>query len=244
MSKQLLEMPFPAGQIDKNEELLPELAETLQFGEDNAMFPVINHPLYVGPVTIPGVVNYQYRLRKAALEQAEVQKDWKKWVFSHTRAFRVSALVEMSTKIIDDREYWRLVMDVLTDSENLHQEKQNVRTLLNADRLHREAIMLPSDREYLESLNQEFTIYRGFSHEDSRAGWSWTLDREKAEWFANRYSLIDGSRPEITTARVKKTDVIAYNNERNEKTIICDHRHVDIVETENLPCEQMDDEEC
>ena len=44
-------------------------------------------------------------------------------------------------------------------------------------------MMDKEDRETFDSLPEEFMVYRGGEHEHM----SWTLSKEKAEWFRDRY---------------------------------------------------------
>ena len=73
--------------------------------------------------------------------------------------------------------------------------------------------MLPIEKERLNSLSDPVTIYRG-QIAGRRAGISWTTDRERAEWFAKR--LLYGGEPAVITGRVKRADIIAVFEERNE----------------------------
>ena len=55
---------------------------------------------------------------------------------------------------------------------------------------------------------------------------SWTLDKEKAEWFANRTKLVTKAvykiedKTEVFEMTISKSDVILYTDERQEKEII------------------------
>lgn len=70
-------------------------------------------------------------------------------------------------------------------------------------------------RDTLDSLPEEMTIYRGVKEKNDR-GMSWTLSRDKASWFANRYR----SSGYIKKRRIRKDDVIAYFKDRGEEEII------------------------
>jgi hypothetical protein len=43
------------------------------------------------------------------------------------------------------------------------------------------------DAEERAALPDVVTILRGFTHAEGARGLSWTLDRERAEWFARRF---------------------------------------------------------
>jgi hypothetical protein len=71
-------------------------------------------------------------------------------------------------------------------------------------------ILTGEDRAFFESLPDRFTVYRGcagVSPEHAGAGLCWTMRRDVAEWFANRFS-----RPEVypvlVTATFRRTDVL------------------------------------
>jgi hypothetical protein len=66
-----------------------------------------------------------------------------------------------------------------------------------------------------------FTIFRGVSgprHARRVRSYSWTLDPEKAKWFATRFHLAD---PAVYVARVRRNEVLAYCDEREEKEVVC-----------------------
>jgi len=81
-------------------------------------------------------------------------------------------------------------------------------------------ISLPAEeREALAALPDEITIYRGIKTPDSPDdphGMSWTLDRDKAVWFANRMK----SRGVLYTATIKKSKVLAHFLNRGESEIV------------------------
>ena len=73
--------------------------------------------------------------------------------------------------------------------------------------------MPKEDRRVFRDLPDELTIYRGVGAKDEETaeffaeGFSWTLNRDKAEWFAQRNSVEGKSY--LETMRVSKGDVIA-----------------------------------
>ena len=78
--------------------------------------------------------------------------------------------------------------------------------------------MEQEERKALAALPDRLTIYRGVHiKKGTLRGLSWTLDRERAEWFANRWAK---RRPYLVEAEVLKSDVRAYFLDRNEAEII------------------------
>ena len=83
---------------------------------------------------------------------------------------------------LTDKEYGKLLVDVWIDSENIWQNLELWGELWNeATRRH---AMDAKERKALNALPDEITIYRGAGEKYTLNGMSWTLDRDKAIWFA------------------------------------------------------------
>lgn len=63
------------------------------------------------------------------------------------------------------------------------------------------------------------TIYRGETEHSTsyEQALSWTLDKEKASWFANRF---ESEEPVVYKASVKTENILAYDNGREEQEIL------------------------
>lgn len=89
-----------------------------------------------------------------------------------------------------------------------------------------EPTALMDDEEYLafKALPDTVTVYRGVT---SYNAWnilalSWTLDREKAQWFAHRYGE-DGA---VYEAQIDKEHIYALFNGRDESEVIVDPKYL------------------
>jgi hypothetical protein len=71
----------------------------------------------------------------------------------------------------------------------------------------------------LRSLPEEVTIYRGCTKGLNENGISWTLNKEKAQWFSTRL-LRKGATPIVLERTVPKSDIIALFNGRNEFEVV------------------------
>ncbi len=84
-------------------------------------------------------------------------------------------------------------------------------------------IMNDEDYEYYCNLPDEVEIYRGVAvGRAEQKGLSWTANYDTAEWFAKRY---DDDRVNkhgyILKAKIRKEDVLAYFNTRDEDELVC-----------------------
>lgn len=76
-------------------------------------------------------------------------------------------------------------------------------------------LMTESELQTYSSLPDIIHVYRGVGVKSCENGMSWTNDKEKAVWFANRFSagyLLQGA--------AQKKDVLAFFNRRNENEFI------------------------
>ena len=80
-------------------------------------------------------------------------------------------------------------------------------------------LMNKKELQIYNNLPETITIYRGVGDSNFKNGISWTLDKDKAIWFSNRFNYEDRH---VYKATIHKEDILAYIDERNEKEIIID----------------------
>jgi 3-methyladenine DNA glycosylase Tag len=78
-----------------------------------------------------------------------------------------------------------------------------------------------NDRKAFKRLPDEITIYRGILEGHTVNGLSWSLDRDKASWFAKRFTHYNLPHV-LLTARAKKSDAHALLLGRKEDEIVID----------------------
>ena len=88
-------------------------------------------------------------------------------------------------------------------------------------RADKKTLMSVNELEILESLPQKVTIYRGVTAENNmnHQALSWTLNRDTAKWFANRFQT---GTCEIWQKEIKKEEILCYFGGRNESEVIVD----------------------
>ena len=79
---------------------------------------------------------------------------------------------------------------------------------------------------FYKTLPHEILVYRGFSEGGDVKALSWTLDVEKAKWFAKRF----GKKPQVYSAKIQKKDVLAYFNGRGESELVLDYSRLYEIE--------------
>ena len=199
------------------EELLPELKSSII---DGGLFnrKSIQHPLVIGDIGMMPNSYYNKQLirKQERLEEFEKDKEFESYLFLIEKPFRVkffSELVKQNKIKKFSKKYWRILSSLWTGSENIFQNKELWDNLLK-DKTNHHFFMSKKDLNFFNSLENEFIVYRGYTHWEN--GYSYTLDKERAVWFANRF----GQNGKLKEMLVKKEDVFAYTNSRKEKEII------------------------
>jgi hypothetical protein len=161
-------------------------------------------------------VNDLYRDRKAEAAGAFEKRNWSTYIFLHEGPHRLHALTECIRFGLSGPEYWSLVGDVWVDSENIHQNLQEWRRVWRSQEPGREKCMNDDERAVLASLPDLVQVWRGTAYQKSIRGISWTTIRDKAKWFAKRFS--HGGL--VAEATVAKKDIKAVFLERKESEVV------------------------
>lgn len=209
----------------KEEPLHEDLVPYIQEGP---LGQSLHHPLVIQIFYTPGLnhmSNQQYLHKLEYIKKATEKKEWSSIIWMYERPYRLEKFLEIADKLTD-QEYWKILGDIWSDSENLWQYKIILNSLLDANRSGREAMMNDDERIFLESLPDELIIYRGHQ-EINRLGHSWTLSYWQAKWFASRFKQTKNS---VVQAIVSKKDIIAALLGRNEFEIIVDPNKLKCIE--------------
>ncbi len=183
--------------------------------------PMLKHPLVFDMIVSPATharINAYYKYKRDERERMLKAKEWHKYVWIHERAHRLDAFSEIQHNL-KPIPYWELLGSLWTDSDNIYQNFDAWKYYWHVDHPYRHRIMDADERKQLRAMPETFEIYRGVRHKKSIRGLSWTIDKNRAIWFANRYA---GTTPSayLATATVSKSNVLAYFTGRNEKEIV------------------------
>ena len=200
-----------------DEELMKELKESI-VDDDLFNIKLIQHPLVIGDLGSNSNSFYNKELirKQQKLNEYEKKKNYKSYLFLIEKPFRVLFFIKLikQNKIKKfSKKYWRILRFLWTRSENIFQHKELWKELLK-DKTNSHYFMSKKDLEFYNSLENEFMVYRGYNQWED--GYSYTIDKDVAIWFAERF----GQNGLIRERLVKKEDVFAFTNSREEKEII------------------------
>lgn len=92
------------------------------------------------------------------------------------------------------------------------------------------ALMSDAEQQFVNSLPERIVVYRGvYNTTDpriARKGLSWTLSKEQAFWFSQRYN---SAKRIVVQAEIPKDNILCYCDDRNEKEILLDYHKVQNV---------------
>ena len=238
---------------DLNEELIDHIDEDSPFGV------FLRHPLLVTVYVeeMNAYYNYQYLGKRKQADKALKKKDWNRWIWLHERPFRLDAFLFIC-RDIPAKEYWTLLREIWIDTEGPGVNQDIWLELFNRPYPKRRKMMTGKERRTLanEGRSGELNIYRGYvdgldsedseyieEDRDRESGISWTLDYNKAEWFARRFLSGGTGHGVVAEAICKPKDVIAYFESRGEKEIVVDPSKIRILRSQELPTDEEVQEE-
>lgn len=128
---------------------------------------------------------------------------------------------------LDDFSYF--FADAWTSSENPNQDINCSIALLTQwfRNCNKKYLMQEEEYQVYCSLPDEMVVYRGVAVDREPAGLSWTQNLKKAEWFAQRFND-EKEQGYMQKATVRKENILAYFNRRNEDEIVVDVKQIHI----------------
>jgi hypothetical protein len=170
-------------------------------------------------------INGQLKWKRSGLREAEAKRDWHTFIYLHERPFRIDALLTVIDKIGINRA-WHLVADVWGDTESASADWDAWDNLWSRafwpDGRRKSTslrLMSASERRTFAALPDIVRAWRGCNDEDAVTGFSWTLDRSMAEWFAHRFASADRP-PILAELNIPKDFILAYFEGRNESEVV------------------------
>jgi len=187
---------------------------------DGPLGKMISHPLVHEIIYAPemnALYNKQFEVKSNAATVALAAKDYARFIVFHEKPYRIDAFSSVQSEM-DDATYWDILGDLWIESENIWQNLRAWKGYLRSKRAHREQFMSAEDRRVFDSFPATLDVYRGHQGRNAK-GISYTLSKEKAEWFANRFHKKDRAG-QVKHRQIAKQDCFAYLDGRDEQEII------------------------
>jgi hypothetical protein len=215
-----------------NEDLHPDLEPYL---EDATFGPCLKHPLvFQVPFYSPGLANRTLEAKRKALKLALEQNDLGSYIFLHERPYRFEALMrlEKAGRLVGDAEAaWLLIRNVWINSENVWQHYDEWVNLLSDPAGQTRLMMTDEEEAALAALTDVVPIYRGATLDLNEEGLSWTLEHERAEWFARCFA--EPGEQVVIHATVLRDNIVAHFTSRSEAEILALPDDITVVKYED-----------
>jgi hypothetical protein len=205
----------PLELMNKKEDLCEELE---MYYRNDGKLPTLRHPLVF---SVPyheaenAMLNFRLKVKKKECEELLAKQDYIGYVTAHENPYRFNAFQEVQEHF-QDEQYWEFLSEIWTLSENIWQNRNGWIQLLTSPRPGRQAFMTKEERAVYAKLPDVVRCYRGYMPFKNMNGISFTLSKEKAEWFANRWQ----NKGKVLILNVPKKKVFAYLAGRNEQELI------------------------
>lgn len=184
---------------------------------------------------------YVYRIndRRERIKKATEEKAWMKVFMLLPKPYRLTWLQNNKDLFEDKVKYYEFLKNSWTQAEfPMQAYYSNEEALIEFYHFDEPQLMMnEEERDLLQSLPQQVTIYRGIrvvdELDEENLGLSYTLSREKAEWFAKRFAN-RRSKAMLVEATIDKDDILSVFLERDEDEVLVNPDKVKIVEITEL----------
>lgn len=161
---------------------------------------------------------------------------------SFTRLYDFAAFAER----VNPDKYWGFLREAYQNSDNLYAIYPLNVLLFQYPLGDPSKMMTKEELNHFNSLKERIRVYRGMSLEEYKSGiygFSWTLSRKKARFFAKQYvrNLFKFGRGKVVCQEISKDDCLAYLQARDEDEIILRPKRFDIqtIEDFNVKLSEM-----
>ncbi len=209
-----------------DEPLVPELQRYLV---KSPLGQTLRHPLVLHVMfssVFAQSANRTLAHKREKLTEADKRKDFSTAIMLHERPFRLQAFLDRQWDMVDS-DYWHNLSRVWIDSEFPYVNDRMWRTLWNSPRPEKHWSMKANDHRMFDYLSRqpELTVWRGAGHSLARRGLSWTTDKDKAQWFADRFGD-RGKDSYLWQLTIPGSKIIAYLSDRGESEVILDSSRI------------------
>lgn len=180
------------------------------------------------------------KFKQDLLEKAIDRQDWDDVFMIISKPYRLSWLEENYDLITDEKAYYEFLKDAYIQSEfpmsGFSEYEDLLKLFWHYDKPH---LMMDSDElSFYNDLDDTITIWRGIRVEDEidedNIGFSFTLDKERAEWFAKRFSQDGKGTPMLIEATVNKDKILSVFLNRGEEEVLVSPDNLEFIKLEEL----------
>lgn len=179
------------------------------------------------PPEVAAILRRGQRALAAKKGWAFRRQDWEEYLGLHGHDTVALGFVRIAPEL-DGPTYWRLLSQTWQRVEVPSAQSTLWRTLLSDSRPGHEEMMSSIEQATLGALPESVNIYRGVGHPDYACGFAWTIDRERAAWYAGYAgracirARVEGDigAPSLVRGTIPREAIIAYLEGRGDAEVV------------------------
>lgn len=179
------------------------------------------------------------KAQKRVLKTIDAVEDYSQF-FMFIRAPYLPVFFKLTQQYLSHKDFSEALADVwtLVEFPNIDVNVSKGEFMQFFLKANKEWLMDEDEYKYYKELPEEITVYRGTGKGAKHLlGLSWTLDYEKAKWFATRW----GRKGVLYKGVIRKENVLAYFSRRSESEVVIDVGK--LIDVEEIPVEFEEGEE-
>ena len=190
--------------------------------------------------TFADVYIYKINTLRDRLKKSVEEKDWDKVFYILPKQSRLSWLNANKDLFDDSKTYYDFLKEAWILTEFPMQSYDDYEDAVidfyyfDDPRL----MMDEEEKKVFDGLPKIVKIYRGIRVDDeldeNNIGLSYTFNKEKAEWFAKRFSQDGKGTPTLIEATIDKDDILSVFLDRNEDEVLVNPDGVEIQKITEL----------
>jgi len=184
----------------------------------------LKHPLLVIHINVEYAAWENWAIDHNQQLQEKYRKEGK-W-FNVMLLYRTASVLHgfcEELEYFDDETYWEMLGYVWTEQESSWPNRKLYLILFEWPRPKREKLMDEKEHQEFAKLPDMVNVYRGYMGR-RRQSLSWTTDKDKAIWFANRFAVLKDELgpPCLLSGVANKADILGFFTRRNESDAVID----------------------
>jgi len=174
------------------------------------------------------------RIRKQIKDKINEIENYVQFTSLITKPYRL-AFLKYTREYLNKEDFSKYLIDTWVNDEyancnNDVPKRELVKYFQEASKVY---LMSEKELNFYSTLDEVVVVYRGVTdyNKQSIKSMSWTLNKEIAKWFSNRFK----KNGKVYQAKINKKDILAFCNKRKEEEVIVDYTKLyDIELVENI----------
>lgn len=187
-------------------------------------FNVCQHPYISTPIIRSMDTNKSFNIFQDVEEYHRWQEQFKEDILHRKNAYSILSLIKPAyhmtffrdiNQYLSDKDFSELLAVCWASRGGREIAKSELEAWFK--KANKKYLMDKREYKIFNELPEQVTVYRGVKSSQYKCGISWTLDKQTALWYADRY---DSKEACVYGCIVDRKDILCYFDTRNEAEVI------------------------